>query len=149
MSPHKLKRGTSCPRFILLGVIAAVLVLVPLRSWRTAAAQSPAPQSPPAPFRLPSGEGAQLIEANCKRCHTLKRIVSTRRTKNEWKTVMRRMATYAVLKESENKIIVNYLAVHYGPTKRKRSATSPPKPVSSSAPQSPANASSNPWKAQN
>jgi hypothetical protein len=130
MLVHKWKRGTSCPRFILFGLFVAFMALLPFRGWQVAAADSPAP--PPKPrshFALPSGAGAKLIEANCKRCHTVKRIVSTHRNKREWDVVVRRMKIYGLaLSAKDNQVVVEYLALHFG-SKRKGAANQPRKPV--------------------
>lgn len=41
--------------------------------------------------RLPDGAGKPLVEGRCASCHDLGRVVSIRRTKEEWESVTRNM----------------------------------------------------------
>ena len=63
--------------------------------------------------QLPEGEGKQLIEKACVRCHGLGVITKLRRTKEEWKASIADMA--APLSDEEAEIAAGYLETHFGP----------------------------------
>lgn len=105
---------------ILLATLCAYF-LATLHNQQILAATIPPAQNKKSVHQMPSGKGATLIEANCQRCHTLRRILSTNRTRREWQKVLDRMRTTyrASLTSGESKIVLEYLTRNYGPAKKK------------------------------
>jgi mono/diheme cytochrome c family protein len=65
---------------------------------------------------LPDGKGREIVAGNCATCHSLERITTSHRTREEWKDVIDRMALNgAALKSDEAGAVVEYLAKNFGP----------------------------------
>lgn len=101
----------------------------------------PAPASPAAQpqakkwaDQMPDGDGKKLIVAKCQLCHTLERVVTAHRTKDDWESIISQMVEQgAALSDDESKTVIDYLAANYSPT-------SPAAPASGTAAASPAQA---------
>jgi hypothetical protein len=100
------------PAFFLLSSLVLILV----------GAASPAPASPlPIPpqakkwaDQMPDGDGKKLIVAKCQLCHTLERVVTSHRAKEDWDAVIALMVEQgASLTDDESKTVVDYLATNY------------------------------------
>jgi len=64
---------------------------------------------------LPDGPGKETVMTVCTACHGLEDIVSSRRTKAEWKKLVDKMISFgAEAKDEEVEAIVNYLAKNFG-----------------------------------
>src|SRR4029079_10334929 len=64
---------------------------------------------------LPDGPGKETVQTVCTVCHGLEDIVSSKRTKAEWKELVDKMVSYgAQAKDEEIEAIVNYLAKNFG-----------------------------------
>ena len=67
---------------------------------------------------LPDGAGKDLVMNVCTVCHDVMRIVSKRKTKEEWNDIVDQMATKgAKASDEEFDTIVNYLAKNFGKDK--------------------------------
>lgn len=65
--------------------------------------------------QLPDGEGKEVTERACSECHGLDTVVAERHTKEGWQTVVDSMIDRgASVKDTEVKVIVNYLAKYFG-----------------------------------
>jgi hypothetical protein len=74
------------------------------------------PARTPAPRVLPEGPGKVLVQRTCGvRCHTLDAVTGIRRDRASWSAMVDNMlARGANAKENEVKVIVDYLAAHFG-----------------------------------
>ena len=64
---------------------------------------------------LPDGVGKELVANVCTQCHELTRIVSKKRTKEEWNDTVDKMAARgAKASDEEFETIVAYLAKNFG-----------------------------------
>lgn len=80
------------------------------------ASASPAPQAKKWADQMPDGEGKTLIVAKCQLCHTLERVVTSHRTKDDWQAVISLMVEQgADLTDDQSKTVVDYLAANYPP----------------------------------
>ena len=112
-SPRRpFDRALIIPAFLLLSSLVLILV----------GAASPAPASPvPIPpqakkwaDQMPDGDGKKLIVAKCQLCHTLERVVTSHRAKEDWDSVIALMVEQgASLTDDESKTVVDYLASNY------------------------------------
>ena len=60
---------------------------------------------------LPKGKGGDLIDQRCTSCHTLNRITTQERTRDEWDDSVKAMIDYGTeLNAAETKIVLDYLA---------------------------------------
>ena len=67
---------------------------------------------------LPDGAGKDLVMNVCTVCHDVMRIVSKRKTKEEWNDIVDQMATKgAKASDEEFDTIVSYLAKYFGKDK--------------------------------
>lgn len=65
---------------------------------------------------MPEGEGKKLIVAKCQLCHTLERVVTSHRTRDDWDGLIAQMVEQgAALNDAESKTVVDYLATNYSP----------------------------------
>jgi hypothetical protein len=111
---------------------------VPARPTPTAAATEPPPTEPPTatpeptatvepdtptapptedpdPTAAPVEEGAVLLERRCTVCHTLDRVESSQKSREEWESTVARMVEYgAELTDEERAVLIDYLTVTYG-----------------------------------
>ncbi|MGH9559841.1 MAG: hypothetical protein ACRD3S_00170, partial [Terracidiphilus sp.] len=84
-------------------------------------AVSPADPAPRAQTKqwaaqMPEGEGKKIIVEQCELCHTLERVVTTHRGKDDWQAVIDLMVEQgATLSDQQAKTVVDYLAANYGP----------------------------------
>lgn len=64
--------------------------------------------------RLPEGSGRELVEARCTACHDLGRVVSVRRTNQEWAHMTRNMMERGPQASPEQiPTIIAYLTTHF------------------------------------
>ena|SRR2546421_6303749 len=64
---------------------------------------------------LPEGAGKELVMNVCSQCHDLARIISQKRTKEEWNDTVDKMAVRgAKASDQEFETIVTYLAKNFG-----------------------------------
>ena len=65
---------------------------------------------------LPDGVGKDLVLTVCTQCHDVTRIITKKRTKDEWNDTVDKMAVRgAKASDEEFETIVNYLAKYFGP----------------------------------
>jgi glucose dehydrogenase len=78
--------------------------------------ETPLARKPAGPVRLPEGTGKALVQRTCGGpCHGLDAVVGVRRNRAAWTAVVDSMvARGATAKDSEVKLIVDYLASHFG-----------------------------------
>ena len=68
--------------------------------------------------KLPDGEGKQLVERSCAKCHTLEGIVNARLSKERWAYVIDDMVLRgAEGTDVELNLMIEYLAKNFGPDK--------------------------------
>lgn len=105
--------GRSLPAVLMASSLALVLA-ASLRPVPASAA--PAPQAKKWAEQMPDGEGKSLIVAKCQLCHTLERVVTSHRTKDDWQAVISLMVEQgADLTDDQSKTVVDYLAANYPP----------------------------------
>lgn len=79
---------------------------------------------------LPEGEGKALVEQRCSVCHGLEVITGNRLSAAEWDAVVASMiGNGAQLDDAERKVVVAYLAAHFG----KEAAQAAPAPADEGA----------------
>jgi quercetin dioxygenase-like cupin family protein len=109
-----LDHALSIPAILLL--CSLVLILV---GGVSAAPPLPAPipaQAKKWADQMPDGDGKKLIVAKCQLCHTLERVVTSHRTKDDWAAVIALMVEQgASLTDDESKTVVDYLVTNYPP----------------------------------
>jgi virginiamycin B lyase len=77
---------------------------------------------------LPDGPGKETVETVCTVCHGLEDIVSSKRTKAEWKALVDKMVSFgAQAKDEEIEAIVNYLAKNFGKAENFKATAAPAK----------------------
>lgn len=65
--------------------------------------------------KLPEGQGKDLVEARCTACHDLGRVVTARRTNQEWEQMTRNMMERGPQAGArQTQTIVTYLTTHFG-----------------------------------
>ena len=65
--------------------------------------------------QLPDGPGLAEMDKLCKNCHELARSVSKRQDRDGWQATMVKMTAFGMKgSEDEHKVIVDYLAAHFG-----------------------------------
>ena len=68
-------------------------------------------QEQPADIQLPDGNGKEIVQSVCTKCHTLERIVNSGYTQNGWQLMVNQMVSNgAKLKPEQMPIVVEYLA---------------------------------------
>jgi quercetin dioxygenase-like cupin family protein/cytochrome c5 len=103
------------PAVLLASAVALALVSA-IRPTPASAAPTPAPQAKKWADQMPDGDGKKLITAKCQLCHTLERVVTSHRTKDDWDAVISLMVEQgADLSDDEKKTVVDYLATNYPP----------------------------------
>lgn len=61
-------------------------------------------------------DGKALLEERCTKCHDLTRIVSKKKTAEDWKaTVERMVGKGAVLNADEQQVLIDYLTKNFSP----------------------------------
>lgn len=79
------------------------------------ATTEPSPTQQPSPG-AGSGQGMALLEDRCTKCHSLDRVVQSRKTRDDWEDVVERMIEKgATLSHDEKDALVEYLAATYRP----------------------------------
>jgi len=101
--------------------------------------QSPAtPNALPDPnanFPLPDGPGKELVQKDCKDCHTFDRIVHAHYSVARWRVEIKKMeANGADIKAEDIDPLATYLAKHFGPAHAPTKTASQPKPSPAPAP---------------
>lgn len=77
----------------------------------------PFPGQQPVKVTLADGQGKEVVEGGCALCHGLDRVVDTKRTKDQWQTIVNRMVFFgAPISGDQATTVVNYLASNYSPT---------------------------------
>ncbi len=67
---------------------------------------------------LPDGKGKDYVASICQQCHGLEAVTGSRRTLEEWRSVVTDMVSNgASLQEDEVEIVAQYLAKNFGPEK--------------------------------
>jgi mono/diheme cytochrome c family protein len=69
-----------------------------------------------ASITLPSGTGQDLVQARCIVCHDLGRVVSLRRSKENWNSIVKNMLERGSQKVTTEQLqsMVSYLTAHFG-----------------------------------
>jgi hypothetical protein len=100
-------------------IVTGILLLAPLVNTRHSAALAatrPAPQLAKEVAQMPEGKGKDIIVVKCQVCHTVARIVISRRPKDEWEYLVGQMiARGAPITLEELPIVLDYLAANFGP----------------------------------
>jgi len=95
----------ACRGLFVAALFAAIGVGMPAGAWGQAAA-------------LPEGKGKDVVEKACTVCHGTSHFTGSRLSKSDWEYVVSDMIDRgALITEDERKIIVEYLAEHFGPDK--------------------------------
>jgi len=91
--------------------------MIPKPSLRTVLILTAFSLAPSVPAQdLPEGAGKELVMSVCTACHELTRIVSKKRTKEEWSDTVDKMAMRgAKATDEEFDKIVAYLTKYFGP----------------------------------
>jgi cytochrome c5 len=76
----------------------------------------PFPGQQPVQVTLADGAGKPLVEGGCALCHGLDRVVATKRTKEQWQTIVNRMIFFgSPISGDQVATVVDYLATNYSP----------------------------------
>lgn len=76
---------------------------------------TPPPTAEPEPTTAPAEEGPVLMEERCTVCHTLDRVESAQKSREEWESTVTRMVEYgAQLTDAETTVLIDYLSANYG-----------------------------------
>jgi hypothetical protein len=112
--PHGKRINTA---MIVPGILIGCSALLALAGGSIApAAPIPAAQAKDAASQMPEGAGKKLIVEKCQVCHSLERIVTSRRDKDDWQAVIDLMVEEgAALTDDEAKTVAGYLTANYGP----------------------------------
>ncbi len=116
-------------------IVASALITMP---FFIAAAQTdnakPGPTAADANL-LPDGPGKEVVLKKCTSCHSIRNVISSRRTADDWaQEVSKMIGRGATISDDEADTIVNYLADHFGPSSSKPAVTSPSAPNSKPQP---------------
>lgn len=107
--------GRWMPAALLSSALALAFVGA-MRPVPASATPRPVPQAKKWADQMPDGDGKKLIVAKCQLCHTLERVVTSHRTKDDWEAVISLMVEQgADLSDDEKKTVVDYLAANYPP----------------------------------
>ena len=115
------RKGQQLKRFnnaiIVPGILVACSAVLALAAGSVApAAAVPRAQAKDAASQMPDGAGKKIIVEKCQVCHSLERIVTSRREKDDWQAVIDLMVEEgATVTDDEVKTVVNYLSANYGP----------------------------------
>ena len=75
----------------------------------------PFPGPSPVPVALPAGNGANIVDAKCSLCHGVDRVVSAKKTRAQWTSIVNRMLYLgAPVTPDQAKTVVQYLTANYG-----------------------------------
>jgi cytochrome c5 len=65
---------------------------------------------------LPEGEGKPIANANCQKCHSLRKLVNSRRGEKDWNDLIHVMIRQgATISEADIDPLVRYLTKNFGP----------------------------------
>ena len=65
---------------------------------------------------LPAGNGKELVEAACLRCHSADMLAQQRLTEKQWTATVEKMTRWgAAVKDADKGSIIAYLSKHFGP----------------------------------
>ncbi len=74
----------------------------------------------PQEFRLPEGEGREIVERVCTACHSAERIVRERLDIEEWEMLVAAMEDEgAEIDNEEYDVLLDYLVKNFGPETRR------------------------------
>lgn len=60
-------------------------------------------------------KGEKLFETKCKLCHTTDRAKNAKKTREEWRSTITRMRSYApVITDEQAELLTDFLSQHYG-----------------------------------
>ena len=128
--PHPMNTAVFIP-----GILVACSILLVLAGGSVApAASAPRPQTKELSAQMPDGAGKKIIVEKCQICHSLERVVTSQRNKDDWQAVIDLMVEEgAPLTDDENKTVVDYLSANYGPkgAAGPSPAPAPPAPAAS------------------
>ena len=96
----------------LLAILSITSLILLLSALLTACGGSTKQQD----ANTPGGalDGKTLVEERCTQCHTLDRVMSAHKTKEEWTTTVERMVSNgARLSAEEQAVVIEYLAATY------------------------------------
>lgn len=72
--------------------------------------------------QLPEGPGKAIVVSKCDGCHGLDTTVTQKLDREGWESVITRMIERGTdLSDTEQKTVVDYLAIHFGPEKKPQS----------------------------
>ena len=108
---------TEIRRWMLAILLACSVMTLLAGAVLPAPASSAAqPQAKKWADQMPDGDGKKLIVAKCQLCHTLERVVTAHRTKDDWDSIISQMVEQgAALSDDESKTVTDYLAANYSP----------------------------------
>jgi hypothetical protein len=69
-------------------------------------------------FKLPEGEGKEVVQRVCTACHSAERILREHLEVEEWEDLIAAMEDEgAEIEDDEYEVILNYLVKNFGPEK--------------------------------
>jgi mono/diheme cytochrome c family protein len=64
---------------------------------------------------LPDEPGREILVRSCVQCHAMEMVLEAKKTENEWKQTVARMASYgANVSPEEQDLVVKYAVAHFG-----------------------------------
>ena len=122
MSLRGFQSGVKAGKFVgnnrwmpaMLLVCSGLTMIVAVTS--APASPVPWPQAKKWADQMPDGDAKKIITSKCQLCHTLERVVTSHRTKDDWASVVNLMVEQgAALNDDETKTVIDYLAANYPP----------------------------------
>lgn len=118
--PAKMKEKTKGPSnrtMVILVAACLVMMAVPVACNSGSPQPTQAPSSTTAPpAETPALDGATLLETRCSVCHSADKPRQVKKTREQWEqTVTRMIGKGAQVTEAEKTVLVDYLALTYGP----------------------------------
>ena len=72
------------------------------------------PSSTPSPTSTPLADANAILSSRCTGCHTLERVVSSKKSSDQWTATINRMLP--LMNPAERVTLVDYLVKNYGPS---------------------------------
>ncbi len=98
----------ACVMLVTLGCSASTPAPGPVASPTTGSLITPQPPATATPGAI---NAEALVNSKCPTCHTMQRVTSSKKTRDEWGQTVKRMVTLPAAEESA---VLDYLAANYG-----------------------------------
>ena len=93
----------------IIGVVASCSSPTPIPTPVRTATVAPTPW----PTSTPLTDASAILSSRCTVCHTLERVLSSKKSHDEWIATTNRMLP--LMNSAERSVLVDYLVKNYGP----------------------------------